>query len=238
MLFAFVCAKILVLLVCSIPVKGTCPYIPLPNDNLSREVDILRISDDYMQRSSYATTYTDCFRFVSQPPVISDSVMDNALNISISRTDRYIVLDIASSEDVTGPKKFMLMDRNSYYFESVTRYIQWAGCASKKTTTFDLSRLQIEKFESYMKKDVTKVACEAGHVRYPKCSGRYPYRSFDGTCNNLKRPLDGRARDCMLRLLPPDYKDGIRQFRTSVDGSPLPNARFLSTQLLGGDDKR
>lgn len=37
--------------------------------------------------------------------------------------------------------------------------------------------------------------------------------------------------------LPPDYKDGISQFRTSADGSPLPNARILSTRLFGRDDR-
>ena len=35
-----------------------------------------------------------------------------------------------------------------------------------------------------------------------------PYRSEDGTCNNLKHPLWGRANVALTRLLAPDYEDG------------------------------
>ncbi|XP_037034218.1 peroxidase-like [Bradysia coprophila] len=234
MSFPSVFTKLSILLAYLNHVKGTRSY----TQPSSYDDNTLTISDDYMYSISYDTYRTDCHRFVSQPPTISDTLMDHALNASISRTDRYIALDIVASGNTPKPKQFKQMDRNNYYFESVTRYVQQTACTSKKTTTIDLSTLQIEKFRKYMKEDVTKVACEAGHIKYPKCSGSNKYRSFDGTCNNLERPLDGRALDCMLRLLPPDYKDGISKFRTSVDGSPLPNARVLSTHLLGDDNRR
>ena len=35
------------------------------------------------------------------------------------------------------------------------------------------------------------------------------YRSFDGSCNNLKYPLWGKANTAYSRLLIPDYADGI-----------------------------
>lgn len=166
--------------------------------------------------------------------------MDHALNTSINRTDRFIALDIAVSGNVPLPmsKLYNNMERNNYYFESVTRYIQETTCTSKKTTTIDLAKLQIEAFSNYTTEEVTKVACEDGHVKCAKCLENHPYRSFDGTCNNMERPLDGSVRDCVLNLLPPDYKDGISKFRTSQDGSALPNARVLSTHLLGKDECR
>lgn len=226
--------NVVILLTYQNPVKGSCPYTQSSYDDY-----ILSISNAYMHPISYDTYRTDCHRFVSQPPTIPDTVMDHALHLSISRTDRYIALDVAAPGDILSTsKQYNDMDRNNYFFESVTRNVQQTTCTSKKTTTIDLPTVNVENFKSYMKKNVTKVACEAGHVKHPKCSSGYSYRTFDGTCNNLKRPLEGRPLHCMLRLLPPDYKDGISEFRTSADGSALPNARILSTHLLGDVDAR
>ncbi|XP_037049721.1 peroxidase-like isoform X2 [Bradysia coprophila] len=239
MSFVTLLIKILVPLTYINHVRGTCPYAQLSYGDWSRDDDPLNISDEYMYPTSYNTYQTDCHQLVSQPPPILDAVMDHALNSSIDLTDHYISLDTATVGDTSAAKLFTDMDRNNFYFESVTRYIQETTCASKKTVTRYFPTVQVEMFESYMNDEaVTKVACDAGHVRYPKCLVNYPYRSLDGSCNNLERPLDGIARDCMLRLLRPDYKDGISQFKTSADGSPLPNARVLSTHLFGGDDRR
>lgn len=54
------------------------------------------------------------------------------------------------------------------------------------------------------------------------------YRTLTGMCNNLNYPSWGAARTSMIRLLPPDYSDGIGVPRRSVDGSPLPSARRVS----------
>ena len=39
------------------------------------------------------------------------------------------------------------------------------------------------------------------------------YRSEDGTCNNLKHSLWGRANVALTRLLAPDYEDGKYYFK-------------------------
>lgn len=230
--------KICVLLIYLNHVRGLCQYARLINGDWLQDDDALVISDGYMHKTSYNTYNTECHQYVPQPPQIPDTIIDHALNSSIGQTDRYISLDTATVGDTPTTIPFANMDRNNFYFEAVTRYIQETTCASKKTTTSYLSTVQVEKFVNYMKEGVTKVACDAGHVKYPKCSANYPYRSIDGSCNNLERPLDGAARDCMLRLLPPDYTDGISKFRVSADGSPLPNARVMSIELFGGDDRR
>ena len=65
-----------------------------------------------------------------------------------------------------------------------------------------------------------------------KCDPRDNFRSFDGTCNNLKQPLLGSAQTPHKRLLRPAYDDGVSRPRSkSVSGNPLPNPRRLSINL-------
>jgi len=74
------------------------------------------------------------------------------------------------------------------------------------------------------------------HLREASCSdtcfhGRY--RSLDGTCNNLDRPLQGAASTPFIRLMLPAYEDGL--------GLPVgwsggkPSARQVSRSLLHAD---
>lgn len=54
------------------------------------------------------------------------------------------------------------------------------------------------------------------------------YRTFDGSCNNLRHPYWGKSFVCHIRLLPPDYSDGLHAPRLSYSGYNLPNPRLLS----------
>lgn len=50
-----------------------------------------------------------------------------------------------------------------------------------------------------------------------------PYRTFDGTCNNVRYTAWGSARHTIQRILPPNYSDGVWQPRvSSKSGQPLP----------------
>lgn len=58
---------------------------------------------------------------------------------------------------------------------------------------------------------------------------RIPYRSHDGSCNNLAHTAWGRSNTPYTRILPPDYEDGVNEIRkTGVTGKRLPNPRSVS----------
>ncbi|KAG1666088.1 Chorion peroxidase [Nymphon striatum] len=59
------------------------------------------------------------------------------------------------------------------------------------------------------------------------------YRTYDGTCNNLKRPLEGSAPGPHARFIDPDYDDLIQSPRSkSVTGTPLPSPRLISDVVI------
>lgn len=66
----------------------------------------------------------------------------------------------------------------------------------------------------------------------PQCSLQAKYRSYDGTCNNPSSPKLGQSSTPLIRLLHPDYADGLWAPRVRKDGTPLPSARFVSRSLV------
>ncbi|CAL1288912.1 unnamed protein product [Larinioides sclopetarius] len=63
------------------------------------------------------------------------------------------------------------------------------------------------------------------------CDPFYPYRHFNGNCNNLKHPTWGIAEGCYLRFRPAFY-DGFDSFRQSKTGKPLPEPRDLILNIF------
>ncbi|CAI5450314.1 unnamed protein product [Caenorhabditis angaria] len=81
--------------------------------------------------------------------------------------------------------------------------------------------------------------CHRGQFKNP-CSDvcfHNKYRSFDGQCNNWKKPMFGVSQMPLRRLLKPAYENG---FNTPVgwqkgklyNGYPMPNVREISRQLV------
>ncbi|CAD7091910.1 unnamed protein product [Hermetia illucens] len=68
-----------------------------------------------------------------------------------------------------------------------------------------------------------------------KCK-KTPYRTFDGSCNNLQNPSLGVAISPYGRLLTPNYSDGIHAPPVSVTGEDLPLARLVSLVAFGEAD--
>ena len=82
-----------------------------------------------------------------------------------------------------------------------------------------------------------EITCPSRTV--PKCNPKDPFRSVDGSCNNLRRPLLGSAFSAFSRLqgAQPDYADGISKPRAAKDGSVLPNARLVSFTMFTDENK-
>ncbi|XP_023290618.1 uncharacterized protein LOC105700025 isoform X2 [Orussus abietinus] len=55
------------------------------------------------------------------------------------------------------------------------------------------------------------------------------YRTYDGTCNHPKQ--FGSSLSAFLRVVPPDYADGVDAPRKGMFGAPLPSARQVSLQV-------
>ncbi|XP_022246594.1 peroxidase-like isoform X3 [Limulus polyphemus] len=64
-----------------------------------------------------------------------------------------------------------------------------------------------------------------------KCDKRTKFRTIDGSCNNVKHHDWGSALNCMNRILPPDYADGVSNPRKASSGNELPNPRLVSTTI-------
>ena len=65
------------------------------------------------------------------------------------------------------------------------------------------------------------------------------FRTFDGTCNNLLRPLEGASNTEFRRILPAQYEDGIlvpighdQQVNGDAFGAPWPSARSVSQRVV------
>jgi len=54
------------------------------------------------------------------------------------------------------------------------------------------------------------------------------YRTLTGMCNNLDYPNWGSARSAMIRILPPNFSDGVGELRIAKDNTPLPSPRLVS----------
>lgn len=62
------------------------------------------------------------------------------------------------------------------------------------------------------------------------CNPSYPYRTANGSCNNLQYPWWGESESPYKRLLPPDYDDGVSvpRLRSYIPGQYLPNTRRVA----------
>ena len=78
-----------------------------------------------------------------------------------------------------------------------------------------------------------------------KCDPKSPFRSIDGSCNNLNNPTQGMADQPFRRLLPPYYEDGIeipkgrlqangclQDFCIDAFDPPSPSARLISSRIV------
>ncbi|XP_049543969.1 peroxidase-like [Anopheles darlingi] len=68
------------------------------------------------------------------------------------------------------------------------------------------------------------------------CNTTSPYRTLDGSCNNLQNPSWGAANTVYERLIAADYGDGVKSPRKATNGADLPSARTISMKLFGDEN--
>lgn len=127
------------------------------------------------------------------------------------------------------------MDEEGLLVEFVSQYLADRGCMTKWDKQRYLPQL-------------TKLISTSNFPGTHSCSNYYQlknqwqgslqycvqskYRSYDGFCNNPWHPYWGKSNVCHIRLLSPDYADGISLPRNSYNPRyPLPNPRLLSNLL-------
>ncbi|XP_065216935.1 peroxidase-like [Planococcus citri] len=105
-----------------------------------------------------------------------------------------------------------------------------SGCSSQSQTGTRIPKIQKSPLNSILSTSQQNVnnAC----LPEVSCDTYEKYRTFDGSCNNLKNPAWGVANTPVVRLFPAFYDDGESLQRLSEDGNPLPNARYVRTTLL------
>ncbi|XP_023222058.1 chorion peroxidase-like isoform X1 [Centruroides sculpturatus] len=115
---------------------------------------------------------------------------------------------------------------------SNTQYLLEAIASEKvsrlKIKKSDVDVLENLEWESQEVKEIQK-QCLYDRSRPTDCHDS-KFRNFDGSCNNLERPDDGRTFTCFRRLLRPDYADGVKEPRAGVE-NVLPDARIITRKL-------
>ncbi|XP_046398832.1 peroxidase-like [Ischnura elegans] len=71
----------------------------------------------------------------------------------------------------------------------------------------------------------------------PVCRKYMPYRTLDGSCNNLKKTSWGMSRTPLVRIAKPKYQDAVFQEPRSVLGYPLPSAAYVRMILFPDVDR-
>ncbi|CAH1786066.1 unnamed protein product [Owenia fusiformis] len=87
----------------------------------------------------------------------------------------------------------------------------------------------------------TQITDGLPHVTTPECLESFnpniecnlfaKFRTFDGSCNNARNPLWGRAKTPFIRFLTNAYADGKKEPRVARDRTPLPSARLVSRTI-------
>jgi len=102
---------------------------------------------------------------------------------------------------------------------------------------YSLSNAEMKRVMPYLPTILQKNPSSAPHSKarcpYPAnvaCSPVNVYRSYDGRCNNLKKPLWGSAHQPLTRYMPPDYADGKKVLRCQPMNLPGEMIKYLSNK--------
>ncbi|XP_021919989.1 peroxidase-like isoform X2 [Zootermopsis nevadensis] len=129
-----------------------------------------------------------------------------------------------SAEALRHGKNGLIATKASLYISH--KHCQWYGVDDDECGAFVMS----------MEMNTTSLGdkCAAQYSSSASCSGKY--RSIDGSCNHENHKAWGKVHTSYLRLLEPQYGDGIQEPRKPVRGKSLPSARLISTGMTKESD--
>ncbi|XP_053659784.1 lactoperoxidase-like [Anopheles marshallii] len=84
--------------------------------------------------------------------------------------------------------------------------------------------------------NVTLPCCKGSETLH--CDPAYPYRSYDGSCNNLRHPTWGKRGNALKHPIAPCFSDYVSQPARSKSGASLPQNRNLISGLADALRKR
>lgn len=131
-----------------------------------------------------------------------------------------LIASSPSAEALRHGKNALIATKASLYISH--KHCQWYGLDDDECGTFVMS----------MRMNTTSLGdkCAAQYSMNADCSGRY--RAIDGSCNHVNHKTWGKVHTSYLRLLEPQYADGIQEPRKPVQGKSLPSARLVSTGVV------
>lgn len=192
------------------------------------------IYGSYLASGTYLYHSAKCNNHYGQTPQISDSDMDSAFSYAHKMLDPYEQHYGNKSGYSVNEPPLKLKEKEAIFMEYVSEYFAKYKCLSKYQTTTFLPSVKVGKRYITDNKygDVNCYPSNGGKPGEPECPDKNDkYRSIDGSCNNFDHPYWGRSYVCHIRLLPPDYSDGVQAPRMSSYGHPLPSARTIANIL-------
>ncbi|XP_064483385.1 chorion peroxidase-like [Ornithodoros turicata] len=191
-------------------------------------------SDDENGRANDEVTDTSAPR-QGRPVTLTKEEIKEAFQASSSRDDiEYPALDYRKhppefrhQQNLKPNEDASELDKAQYVYQYATKYLMEKKGARYEEIRDALLRSDLRDVEEVNKyRPICKKLYEVG------CDPSYPYRSLDGTCNNLRHPTWGKTMSCMPRILAPAYDDGLSTPRSRMSsGRPLPNPRELSNAM-------
>ena len=160
----------------------------------------------------------------------------------------YSVFKRATQNEVQNGAARLKFENSVIRFEG--KLIQLA--ISKSTDTEEIKALKcVHYLGDFTRPSEIAQIIQASGCRSPKtpvCDATSRFRTIDGTCNNLRKPLQGGTDTPFRRLLPAYYEDGVevpkgraqangclKSFCNGPFSAPVPSARLASSLIVGDD---
>uniref|UniRef100_A0A1W7R9Z5 Peroxidase n=1 Tax=Hadrurus spadix TaxID=141984 RepID=A0A1W7R9Z5_9SCOR len=185
------------------------------------DVDVPIVSSDIVNQAvAEANQQIDARRATERQLVVQGRTLSARLHPAESRHQLFLM---------TFPRAITL-ERIKERFEEITKIIAERLNLTPDEVIFGLTQVDLTQTNAQplVRECVSQFQAQCQESRY---------RTFDGSCNNLRNPSWGRSFICLRRILPPAYADGISVPRVAQSGRPLPVPRDVSLSIHRHKDR-